>query len=73
MAERGLDKMPGVARREPTARTPWETEKKKSSEFTRSDFEDKGCGRTKPLCPVQRGSLCQRNRIVLLPVLQNKK
>lgn len=53
VAERGLDKMPGVARREPTARTPWETEKRKSSEFTRRDFEDKGCGRTKSLCPVQ--------------------
>ena len=39
--------------KEPTARTPWETEKKKSSEFTRRDFEDKGCGRTKSLCPVQ--------------------
>lgn len=34
------------------ARTPWETEEK-SSEFTRRDFEDKGCGRTKSLCPVQ--------------------
>ena len=53
VAERGLDKMSGVARREPTAKTPWETEKKKSSEFTRRDFEDKGCGRTKSLCPVQ--------------------
>ena len=71
VAEKGLDRMLAVARREPTAWTPWETGRKRVQSSRGEIFKTRGMENKTPLHGT--GPSAKGTRRVLFPVFQNKK